>query len=119
MHLQPLRSLGGASPSHWQQLWLLFLLVPACFALVTLPTTLAAVAITLTFGLALAIWLALHLHDARELSARVPGAIRSAAGVSVTGLGLVGLFAFSAALAWATLAAYVVTVAGGALSQTR
>jgi hypothetical protein len=119
MHLQPFRPSGGTPPSHWQPLWVLFLLVPACFALLTLPMTLAAVAITLTFGLPLTIWLGLHLHEARELPARVPGAIRSAASVSVTGLGLVGLFAFSAALAWATLAAYVVTFAGGVLSPTR
>lgn len=119
MHLQPFRPLGGTPPSHWRQLWVLFLLVPACFALLTLPMTLAAVAITLTFALPLAIWLGLHLHDARELPARLPGAIRSAAGVSVTGLGLVGLFAFSAALACATLAAYVFTVAGGVLSHAR
>ena len=119
MDLQPFRPSGGAPPSHWLQLWVLFLLVPACFALVTMPMTMAAVAITLTFGLPLAGWLALHLHDASEFLAQVPGAIRSAAGVSVTGLGLVGLFAFSAALAWATLAAYAVTVVSGLQSPTR
>jgi hypothetical protein len=110
MHLQPFRPSGGAPTPHWLQFWVLLLLVPACSALVTMPMTMAAVAITLTFGLPLAIWLALHVHDASEFPAQVPGAIRFAAGVSVTGLGLVGLFAFSAALAWATLAAYVVTV---------
>lgn len=110
MHLEPFRPSGGAPTPHWPQLWVLLLLVPACFALGTMSMTRAAVAITLTFGLPLAIWLALHVHVASEFPAQLRGAIRSAAGLSVAGLGLVGLFAFSAALAWATLAAYVVTV---------
>lgn len=111
MHLQPFRPSGGASAPHWLRLWVLLLLVPAGFALVTMPMPLAAVAITSTFGLPFAMWLAVHVHDASEFWVQVPAAIRSAAGVSVTCLGLVGLFAFSAALAWATLAAYVATVA--------
>lgn len=110
MHLQPFRPLGGATAPRWLQFWVLLLLVPACFALVTMPMPVAAVAIISTFGLPLAIWLAVHVHAASEFSAQVPAALRFAAGVSVTGLGLVGLFVFSAALALPTLAAYVVTV---------
>ncbi|MET0998582.1 MAG: hypothetical protein ABWX73_07710 [Marmoricola sp.] len=111
MHLPPpLRPSGAAAAPHAPQLWVLILFVPACFTLVMMPTAIAAATITMTFGLPLAIWLALHVDAARELPALLPRAIRFAAGVSVTGLGLVGLFAFSAALACATLAAYVVTV---------
>ena len=110
MHLQPFRPSGGAPTPHWLKFWVLLLFVPACFVLVTMPMTMAAVAIFLTFGVPLAIWLALHAHDASELAAQVPGAIRFAAGTAVTGLGLAGLFAFSAALALAILGAYVVTV---------
>jgi hypothetical protein len=75
-----------------------------------MPITVAAVAFSLTFGVPLAVWLALHVHHATEFRAQVPAAIRTATGVSVTVLGLVGLFAFSAALAWTTLAVYVGTV---------
>ncbi len=110
MHLQPFRPSGSTHTPHWLRIWVLLLLAPACFALVTMPMMMAAVAITLTFGLPLGLWLALHVHDASELPAQVPGAIRLAAGMSVTGLGLVGLFAFSESLACAALAAYVVTV---------
>ena len=109
MHLRPFRP-SGEAPTHWLQFWVLILFVPACFALVTMPMTVAAIAITLTFGLPLASRLAIRVHDASEFLAQVAGAIRFAAGVSVTGLGLVGLFAFSAVLAAATLAAYVATV---------
>jgi hypothetical protein len=110
MHLPPFRPSGGAPTRHWLRFWVLLLLAPACFALVTMPTTPVAIATTLTFGLSLAIWLALRVHDASEFWTQVPGAIRFAAGVTVTGLGLVGLFAFSAWLAWAALAGYVATV---------
>ncbi len=109
MHLIPFHSAGTPTP-RWLQIWVLLLLVPACCALVTMPMTMAAVAIILTFGLPLGIWLALHVRHTSEFRARVPGAIRLAAAVSVTGLGLLGLFTFSALLAWSTLAAYVVTV---------
>src|SRR5215203_970550 len=102
---------SGASPErHWVRFWVLVLPVPAFFALVTMPVALAAVAVVLSFGLPLAISLARHAHDASEQPAKLTGAIRSAAVVSVTCLGLVGLFAFSAALALAILAAYVATV---------
>jgi hypothetical protein len=110
MHLQPFGPSGSTPTPHWLRIWVLLLLAPACFTLVTMPMTMAAVAITFLFGLPLAIGLVLHVHDASELPAQLPGAVRNAAGVSVTGLGLVGLFAFSAALACAALAAYVVTV---------
>ena len=110
MHLPPYRPSGGAPTPHWRRSWVLLLLVPACFALLTIPTTVAVVAFSLTFGVPLAIWLAVHVHHASEFRAQVPAAIRTGTGVSVTALGLVGLFAFSAPLAWATLAAYVVTV---------
>jgi hypothetical protein len=86
------------------------MLVPACLAVVTIPIATAAIAITLTFVLPLTVKLALQVHNASELRAHLPGAIRTAAGVSITSLGLVGLFAFSAALAWVTLAAYVATI---------
>ncbi len=110
MHLPPFRPPGGAPTPRSLRLWVLLLLVPACFALVTMPVTIAAVAITLTFGVPLGFSLALHVHHPSEFWAQVPRAIRLGAGVSVTCLGLVGLFAFSASLAWAALAAYVVTV---------
>jgi len=110
MRLQPFRPSGGAPKPHWRQFWVLLLLVPASFALLTMPTTVAVVAFSLTFGVPLAIWLALHVHHPCEFRAHAPAAIRNATGVSVTALGLVGLFAFSAALACAALAAYVVTV---------
>ena len=110
MHLQPFRPSGGVPKPHWRQFWLLLLLVPACFALLAMPTTVAVVAFSLTFAVPLAIWLAVHVHHPSEFRAQAPAAIRTATGVSVTVLGLVGLFLFSAALACATLAAYVVTV---------
>ncbi len=110
MHLQPFRPPGGAPTPHWLQFWVLLLFVPACFVLVKMPMTMAAVAIFLTFGVPLGIYLALHVRDASELPAKVPGAIRFAAGAAVTGLGIAGLFAFSATLAVAILGAYVVTV---------
>jgi hypothetical protein len=109
MHLKPFRPSSGAPAPHWWQFWVLLLLVPACFALVTMPVTVAVVAFSLTFGVPLAVWLALHVQHATEFRAQVPAAIRIATGVSVTVLGLVGLFAFSAALAGATLAAFVAT----------
>src|SRR6478672_7514182 len=108
MYVHPFRASGARS--HWLQFWVLLLLVPACFALATMPVTMAAVAITLTFGLPLTTWLATHVHCARDLRAAVPGAIRFALGVSLTLLGLVGLVIFSAELALAAVAAYVVTV---------
>ncbi len=122
MHLHPFRASGGRR--HWLQLWVLLLLVPACFALATMQWTIAAIAITLTFGLPLAIWLAVNVHSPSEFRALAPRAIRFAAGVSITFLGLVGVFVFSAALAGATVAAYVVTVGltsawGGTLHRTR
>ena len=110
MHLRPIRPSGWAPTPHWRLFWVLLLLVPAGFALLTMPMTMAVVAFSLTFGVPLAVWLALHVHHASEFRAQVPAAIRTGTGVSVTVLGLVGLFAFSAPLAWATLAAYVATV---------
>lgn len=108
MYVHPFRASGARS--HWLQFWVLLLLVPACFALATMPVTMAAVAITLTFGLPLTTSLATHVHCARDLRAAVPGAIRFALGVSLTLLGLVGLVIFSPELALAAAAAYVVTV---------
>ena len=109
MHLQPFGPSGSTPTRLWLQFWALLLVVPACFALVTMPVTTTAVAITLTFGLPLAIGLVLRVQDTSKLPTQVPGAFGDAAVVSVTGLGLIGVFAFSAALAWAALAAYVVT----------
>jgi hypothetical protein len=111
MHLPSFRLSSGAPAPHWWQFWVLLLLVPACFAVVAMPITVAVVAFCLTLGVPLAVWLARHVHHATEFRAQVPAAIRTATGVSVTVLGLGGLFAFSAALAWATLAVYVGTVA--------
>jgi hypothetical protein len=70
----------------------------------------AGVAFNLTFVFPLALWLSLHVQRARELPAKLPSGIRTAAVVSVTALGLLGLFLFSIALALLTVAAYVVTV---------
>jgi hypothetical protein len=70
----------------------------------------AAVAFNLTFGFPLALWLSLHVQQAREIPGKLPRGIRAAGVVSVTGLGLIGLFLFSVPLAVLTLAAYVVTV---------
>ena len=109
MHFQPFRAPGATR--HWLQFWVLLLLVPACFALSMMPVTVAAVAITLTFGVPLAMWLGLHVHSASDFRRRAPRGIRFATGVSVTALGLIGLFLFSTALALAAVAAYVVTVA--------
>ena len=110
MHLRPFLPSGSAPTPRWLQFWVLLLLVPASFALLKMPLPIAAIAVILTFGLPLAIWLALHVHEAHELPAQLPRAILAAACISVTGLGLVGLFAFSAALALATLAASAATV---------
>lgn len=110
MHLHPFRVSGGATTRNWLQFWVLLLLVPACFALATMPVTVATVALALTFGLPLVTWLALHISTASDLRKGVPRGIRFAAGFSITILGLGGLFAFSAGLAGAALAAYVVTV---------
>ena len=109
MHPHPFRPSAGAPTPYWLRLWVLLLLVPACFALVTMPMTMAAVALTLSFGLPLAVWLGMHVHEPKELPANLPGALRFGAGVSITALGLGGLFAFSATLGWATLVAYVAT----------
>ncbi len=110
MHLPPFRASGGAPTRHLLQFWVLLLLVPACYALATMPLMVVAVAVTLTFGLPFGIWLAVNVHSTRQFRARVARAIWFATGVSITCLGLVGLFAFSWALACATVAAYVVTV---------
>jgi hypothetical protein len=100
---------GGAAAPFWLRFWILLLLVPASFALVSMSPTWAVVAVILTFGLPLAIWLGLHVHDPRQLPGHLAEALRFAAAASVSILGLVGLFLFSAALGWATLAAYVAT----------
>ena len=124
MHLHPFRASVGAPRRHWLQFWVLLLLAPACFALATMPMTMAAVAITLSFGLPFGIWLALNAHSASALRARAVSAVRFAAGACVTCLGLFGTFAFSVALGCAALAAYVVTVGlmaarGGTRSTAR
>ena len=62
--LPPFRASGGAPTRHWLRFWVLLLLVPACFALATMPLTVAAVAITLAFGLPFGIWLAVNVHSA-------------------------------------------------------
>jgi hypothetical protein len=103
------RSSGGTPAPYWLKFWVLLLLVPACFALVSMSPTWAVVTVVLTFGLPLATWLGLHVHHARELPTHASDALRFAAGVSVTVLGLGGLFAFSAALGWAALAVYAAT----------
>ena len=108
MHIKPFRVSGARR--HWLQFWVLLLLVPAGFALSTVPTTVAAVAVTLTFGLPLAFWLAIHVSNLRQFRAQLARGIRFGAGVSITCLGLVGLFLFSAVLALAAVASYVVTV---------
>ena len=72
MHLPPFRPPGGAPTPRSLRLWVLLLLVPACFALVTMPVTIAAVAITLTFGVPLGFSLALHVHHPSEFWAQVP-----------------------------------------------
>ena len=110
MHLQLPPS--GDPPLHlWLRAWTLLLVAPACLALVTLPAQMIAVALTLTFGLPCTTWLVIHAQHARDLPAHLPGAIKLAAGASVTVLGLVGLFFFSRTLAAGALLAYVVTFA--------
>jgi hypothetical protein len=107
-HRSPLPSAGGRTP-YWLHLWVLLLLVPACYALVAMPPMLAAVALTLSFGLPAAVWLGLHAQTLAEFPAKLPGALRFGAGLSITALGLGGTFAFSAPLGGAVLAAYVAT----------
>lgn len=109
MHPHLLRPPGEAPAPHWLKLWVLFLLVPASFALVTMPPMGAEVALFLTFGFPLTTWLGLNVQVARELPAQLPAALRFATGVSVTVLGFIGLFRYSAELGSATLAAYVAT----------
>ncbi|HET7351435.1 MAG TPA: hypothetical protein VFJ28_10905 [Marmoricola sp.] len=94
---------------HWLRAWALLLVVPACLAVVTLPVQAIAVALTLTFGMPCTTWLVLHVQKARDLPAHLPGALALATGVSVTILGMVGLFFFSTTLAAGALATYVVT----------
>ena len=110
MHLQLPPS--GDPPLHlWLRAWTLLLIAPACLAVVTLPAQMIAVALTLTFGLPCTTWLVIHAQRARDLPAHLPGAVKLAAGISVTLLGLVGMFFFSRTLAAGALLAYVVTFA--------
>ncbi len=110
MDLSSFRPSRPASTSYWPRIWAVLLLAPAALALVTMSPMWAAVAFNLTFGLPLALWLSLHVHEAREFPSKLPRGLRAAALVSVTGLGLIGLFMFSAPLALLTLVAYVATV---------
>jgi hypothetical protein len=109
MHPHLFRRSGEAPAPNSLKLWVLFLLVPACFAFVTMPPMWAEVAVFLTFGFPLTSWLGLHVHEAREFRAKLPAALRFATGVCVTTLGFIGLFRYSAALGCAALAAYVAT----------
>ncbi len=110
MHLQ-LPPAGDPPITLWLRVWTLLLVVPACLAIVELPMQATAVALTLTFGLPCTTWLVVHVEKARDLPAHLPRALGFAAGVSITLLGLIGLFFFSRALGGGALLAYVVTFA--------
>ncbi len=108
MHFQPYRVSGATR--HWLQLWVPLLMVPACFALASMRVDIAAVAVTLTFGLPLGIWFAFHVNTPGDFRAGAARGLRFAARVCLTILGIIGLFIFSPLLALAAIAAYVVTV---------
>jgi hypothetical protein len=86
------------------------LVVPACSVLTTVPAPIAAVAVTLSFGLPAAVWMALHASTVGEFRAHAAAALGFGAQASVTLLGFGGLFAFSVYLGGAAAAAYAATV---------
>jgi hypothetical protein len=96
----------------------LVLIAPAAFAVTSMSVTMAAAASVVSFGLPTLTSLAMTVDSIRALGLHLRAAVRFGASSAVTCLGFGGLFAFSPALAWATLAAYAVTAAWACSSRS-
>lgn len=102
----------------WARLWTLVLITPAALAVTSMSVTMAAAASVVSFGLATVTALAMTADSVRSLGIHLHAAVRFGACSAVACLGFGGLFAFSAPLVWAALAAYAVTAAWAHSSRT-